>query len=120
MIQRGQISEASKLLERLRRSGPPDPDVEGMWADIKEDEENRRAWRYMLNLNTGWRRMVWASGAGVLLVYGIYCCAVAAPIAYRQGLNATITTQVQVGGRYRTTRWAPWTRPIWSCKFETM
>ena len=114
-FQRGDLQSARKILERL----PPDDDVRDLMAQIlakkeeaKEREESRRSWRWMLNLNTSWKRFWWAFWAVVLITCGGFNLLGGIRNGMANGFATEIMTQVYIGGRY-SSRMVDWTRPIY-------
>ncbi len=121
LFQRGKITEARKLLEQIRRSGPRDPEVETLLAQVMEKSNaGKRAeatwseWRYYLHLNTTWRRFIWGAAALAAVAYGVFGGAQSITLGAQRGFGTEITTKVrQSRRRYGPSSYVDWTRPIY-------
>jgi hypothetical protein len=121
LYQRGKLLEARRLLEEIRRSGPRDPEVESLLAQVieklndgKKAEVNWSEWRYYLHLNTSWRRFLWGAAAAACIGCGVYGGVPSIAMGARNGFSTEITTKVQRSRRrYGSTSYVDWTRPIY-------
>ena len=123
LIMRGAYDEAQELLARLSQDGTPPQDIDPLLAMIRtrqervnSDEERRRAWRYVLRMQTTTSRIWRFLLAALLAVYAGWTLTGALKMGCERGFATAITTQVSVittetSGREDKTH--PWTHPIY-------